>query len=71
MPQVTPFGRVLDEADQLTLDEQETLVEILRHRVAESRRQQIVEDVRTAREEFQRGDCRPVTALELMNELQQ
>ena len=70
MSQAPTFGRVLDEADQLTLDEQETLVEILRHRVAEHRRRQIVEDVREAREEFQRGGCRSVTALELMAELQ-
>ncbi|MBC8113971.1 MAG: hypothetical protein H7062_06315 [Candidatus Saccharimonas sp.] len=70
MPQNTAFRSVLDEAEQLTLDEQETLLEILRHRLAEHRRKQIAEDVLAARAEFLRGECLPTTAAELMAELQ-
>ena len=70
MPQNATFDSVLDEAEQLSLDEQETLVEVLRHRVAEHRRNQIVRDVQAAREEFLRGDCLPTTAADLLAELQ-
>ena len=60
------FQSVVDQADQLTLDEQESLVEILRHRLAEQHRKQIVNDVLVTREEFLRGECHPVTAVELI-----
>ena len=70
MPQNATFRSVLDEAGQLTLDEQEALVEVLRHRTAEQRRQQVVEDVFAGREEFRRGECKPMTVAELMAELQ-
>ncbi len=69
MPQTATFGSVLEEADQLTLDEQEALVEVLRHRTAEQRRQQIVEDAREGEEEFRRGECQPTTVADLMAEL--
>ena len=38
MAQTLPFGEVLDAADRLTVDEQETLVAILRRRLAEQGR---------------------------------
>ena len=69
MSQNTTFRSVLDEAEQLTLDEQETLLEILRHRLAEHRRQQIAKDVLAGREEFLQGKCPTTTAVELMAEL--
>ena len=38
------FGEILDAADQLSIEEQETLVNVLRRRVVEERyRQQIAE----------------------------
>ena len=69
MSQTATFQSVLEDADQLTLDEQETLVEVLRHRTAEQRRQQIIEDVREAEEEFRRGECKPTTVADLMAEI--
>ena len=71
MSQTATFQSVLEDADQLTLDEQETLVEVLRHRTAEQRRQQIIEDVREAEEEFRRGECKPTTVADLMAEILQ
>ena len=70
MSQTATFRSVLEDADQLTLDEQEALVDVLRHRTAEQRRQKIVEDVLAGREEFRRGECKPTTVAELMAELQ-
>ena len=69
MSQTATFQSVLEVADQLTLDEQETLVEVLRHRTTEQRRQQIVDDVREGEEEFRRGECKPTTVADLMAEL--
>ncbi len=70
MTQATTFSDVLDGADRLTTEEQETLVDILQHRLAEQRRTQIAADVQAARTEFQQGQCQSVTAGELMAELQ-
>ncbi len=70
MSQTATFRSVLEDADQLTLDEQEALVDVLRHRTAEQRRQQIVEDVFEGEEEFRRGECQPTTVSDLMAELQ-
>ena len=69
MSQATRFSDVLDDADRLTADEQELLVDILRHRLAEQRRQQIATDIQSARSEFQQNQCRPVTPDELIAEL--
>lgn len=70
MPQTVTFGSVLEDADQLSLDDQEALVEVLRRRTAEQRRQKIVEDVLAGREEYRRGQCKPTTVAELMAERQ-
>ncbi len=70
MTPATTFSDVLDGADRLTTEEQETLVDILQHRLAEQRRNQIAADVQAARTEFQQGQCQSVTAGELMAELQ-
>jgi hypothetical protein len=65
----TNFNAVLEAADTLSLDEQETLLDILSHRVADSNRQRLVEEVQAARREFAQGQCTVVTADDLMQEL--
>jgi hypothetical protein len=55
------FAQVLDSADQLGVEEQESLVEVLQHRLAERRREDLLEAVRSARREFKEGRCRPAT----------
>jgi len=69
MVQAQRFGDVLEAADQLTEDEQENLLEVLRKRLAERRRLEIAEDVRRARREHERGETRAVTPDELMDEI--
>ncbi|MCX7411611.1 MAG: hypothetical protein NTZ32_26345 [Planctomycetales bacterium] len=71
MSPTATFRSVLEDADQLTLDEQETLIEVLRHRTVEQRRRQIVEDIHEAEEQFRRGECKPTTVADLMAELRQ
>ena len=63
------FGEVLEAIDTLSLEDQETLEEILRRRIIERRRAELVQDVQEAQQEFQAGQCRPVTPEELMQEI--
>ena len=63
------FDKVLEAAGNLTLDEQEALVEIVKRRVAQQRRVQLTREIRSARREFQSGRSRPVSPNELMREI--
>jgi hypothetical protein len=63
------FDLVLDAVEKLSLDEQETLVDILTHRIAAHRRTELAKDVRDAEEEFRQGGCSPITPGELMKEI--
>jgi len=69
MVQALRFGDVLEAADQLTEEEQETLLEVLQKRLAERRRLDVAEDVRRARREHERGETRAVNPDELMDEI--
>lgn len=63
------FDQVVEAADRLTLEEQETLADLLRRRSAESRRGQLVRDARHARREYVLGKAKPTTPGELMREI--
>lgn len=63
------FGQVLESADELPLEEQESLLMILQRRVAEQRRAQLVEAVKEARREFKAGRCRAATADQIVKRL--
>ena len=69
MESVMTFGEVLEAADQLSLDEQETLADLLHRRTIERRRQQLALEMAEARQEYEAGDCQPVTPDELMAEI--
>ena len=63
------FSDVVDAADNLSVDEQETLVEILRRRIAKQNRAALVQDVAESRDEFKSGTARPGTVSEIINEV--
>ena len=65
------FSDVVDAADNLSVDEQEALVEILRRRIAERRHADLLRDVADAREEFNAGRCRAVSVDDIMNEVRE
>jgi hypothetical protein len=69
MSQSMPFGEVLEAIDQLSPEDQESLVDIVSRRIAERSRKQIAFDIGAARQEFAEGLCRPTTPEELMNEI--
>jgi hypothetical protein len=63
------FAEVLEAADRLSPEEQETLIEILHRRAIDSRRQEIAKDIRDAQQEFRKGRCRATTPARIMKEL--
>jgi hypothetical protein len=69
MESVLAFGEVLEAIDRLSLGEQETLIEVVRRRVIERRREELEQEIQEAHGEFQAGRCDPVTPDELMAEI--
>jgi hypothetical protein len=63
------FAEVLDAADQLSLDEQVTLVDVLNRRLVERRRDQLVEEIQQARREYAAGQCKPATPEQIFKDL--
>jgi hemerythrin len=61
---------VLELANQLTDEQQEMLSEIVKKRLHESRRKQIIQDCREAVAEFKAGGLKPMTAQEAITELE-
>jgi hypothetical protein len=63
------FHVVVDAADRLTVEEQETLVEVLHRRLAVRRRVELAADIRAGQREFERGALRPTPPDEIMKEI--
>ncbi len=64
----TTFVKVLEAADGLLLEEQENLVEILQNRLRDRRRAELIKDVKEAQQEFESGQCKPVSPEQLIIE---
>ena len=62
---MTKFAQVLDFADGLPIEEQELLVEVLKRRLAEHRRADLVEAVKSARLEFKNDRVRPAMPVKI------
>ena len=63
------FGEILDAVAELPADDQLALVDIVKHRLAEQARREIVASVQEARKEFLDGQCRPTTVDQLRDEI--
>lgn len=61
------FGDIVEAADQLTLEEQEELLEIVRKRMTARRRGELLKGVEEAEQEFRAGRCRVMTADEIVD----
>ena len=68
MSQPIVFADVLDAAEQLDADAQAELVAVLTRRLAERGRERVAAAVAQARDEFAAGQCRPMTAAEMVRE---
>ena len=69
MQDSVPFGEILEAADGLPIEDQEALIAILKNRLRERRRAELLKDIREAEKEFREGKCRPATPDELMREI--
>jgi hypothetical protein len=63
------FQEALDIVEELPEYQQEDLIDIIRRRLTEQRRDRLAESISEAREEFARGDVRKGTVEDLMKEL--
>jgi hypothetical protein len=66
MQATVSFREVLEATDKLSLDEQDTLIEILQRRLRERRRAIIAKNIQAAKKEFEQGDCQSATPSEIM-----
>lgn len=65
------FSDVIEAIDELSHDEQEELIDVVRRRLAEARRRRLAAEVEEARKEFASGQCRTVTPRELVREIRE
>jgi hypothetical protein len=69
MEQTVTFGEVLEAAETLSLEEKESLIEILKRRLIEARREELAKEIESARSEFQAGQCKAATPETLIKEI--
>ena len=63
------FHEVLDIVESLPEYQQEDLIDIIRRRLIEQRRNRLADSIREAREEYARGEVKRGSVNELMKEL--
>jgi len=56
MPQTIQFSQILEMIDYLSFDEQDDLINIVKHRQIEKRREQIAQNISQARQDYQNGN---------------
>jgi hypothetical protein len=66
---VKTFAQVVDSIEALPESDQDTLLELLRRRQTERRREALVEAVQQARKEFKAGRIRPASPAEIMRKV--
>jgi hypothetical protein len=69
MAQTMQFNQILDMIDDLSVDEQEDLISIVRHRQIERRREEIANNIAQARQEYQQGKVFRGTVDDIIAEL--
>jgi len=69
MRESIPFGEILEAAESLSVDDQAMLISVLKNRLREHRRAEVIEDSHQAEREFAQDKCRPVSPDELMREI--
>jgi hypothetical protein len=63
------FQRVIEDVETLPVDDQMLLIEIIRQRLIQHRRSELVAEVAEARQAYQAGDVRRGTVEDLLKEL--
>jgi hypothetical protein len=65
------FDEALDIIESLPEEQKESIIEIVKHRLIEDRRDQLVQNIKEAREEYSRGEVRRGTVDDLFREIAQ
>lgn len=65
----SPFDRVLESIDALPLDDQEMVLDIVRQRLIQRRREELASEVREARNDLRDGRIQRGGVSDLMHEL--
>ena len=63
------FAELLDAVDALPIEEQAELIEIVRRRLIEHRRDELAGEIQEARQNFQAGRCEPRTPDEILRSI--
>jgi len=63
------FQKALEIIESLPEEQRESLMDIVRRRLIEERRDRLAQSIKEAREEYKRGKIRKGTVDDLMNEL--
>ena len=64
------FYEILDASSNLTLEEQESFVDILQKRIIEEKRKKLIYEIMESEKEFETGDLQISTIDEIMKEIQ-
>jgi hypothetical protein len=70
MQATTAFEEVLEKVDTMPLEEQELIIEILKNRYREKRREEILENAKKTLEEHKKGLTSKGTVADLLKELE-
>ena len=65
------FDEALDIIESFPEDQRESIIEIVKRRMAEERREQLAQTIKEAREEYARGEVRHGTVDDLIREVSQ
>lgn len=66
---MSTFATLLEAASELSLDEQEDLLETLRRRLSAARREEILAAIKEGRAEFAAGRLKPESPAEIMKRI--
>ena len=65
------FDEALDIIESFPEDQRESIVEIVKRRLTEERREQLAQTIKEAREEYARGEARRGTVEDLIRDVSQ
>jgi len=65
------FQELIDSIEELSLDEQELLVEIISHHLIMRGRSELIAEVAEAREAYKKGEFKQGTVADLMKDLEE
>jgi hypothetical protein len=66
---VNTFDEALEMVDSMTIEEREQLLEILQKRLIDEKREELVKNIREAKQEYRKGKIKKGTVDDLMREI--